>query len=142
MNTPDMVILALPRQRSQQNTIKMKLARVAPVLAVLVFAILVAPRVIGASEAAHEVWMLDQSNTFGSNSGGTLYIFDGNALAGQAAHKATPEVISLGGSVASWVLAQTGSLPVRPHYLTFNASGTHAIISFVATGHVMIIEAA
>lgn len=48
----------------------------------------------------------------------------------------------LGGAVAEWVRSTTGSVPVRPHFLTFNRSGTHAIISFVATGHVLIIEAA
>lgn len=92
--------------------------------------------------------MIDQSNTYNSDatpgldSGGTLYIFDGNALAGNAASKAKPQVIDLGGAIAEWVRSRTASAPVRPHYITFNASSTHAIISFVATGHVLIMEAA
>lgn len=100
------------------------------------------------NHGAHEVWMLDQSNTYDSDgngsldSGGTLYILNGNHLAGRAASKARAEIINLGGALAERVRSLTGSVPVRPHYITFNASGTHAIISFVATGHVLIIEAA
>jgi hypothetical protein len=100
--------------------------------------------------AAHEVWMLDQSNTYDGDgdtngtldSGGTLYIFNGSKLAGKGAAKAPPEVIDLGGPLAEWVKQLTGTLPVRPHYITFNPSSTHAIIAFVASGHVLIIEAA
>ena len=92
--------------------------------------------------------MLDQSNTHDASgdgnldSGGTLYIFDGKKLAGKAVHKANPEIIPLGGAISDWIIDETGSAPVRPHYITFNPSHTHAIISFVATGHVLIIEAA
>lgn len=101
-------------------------------------------------EPRHEVWMLDQSNTYDSNgdrildSGGTLYIFDDSKLVktGKSATTAGATVIDLGGDLAEWVRGETGSPPVRPHYLTFNASGTHAIISFVASGHVLIIDAA
>jgi DNA-binding beta-propeller fold protein YncE len=98
-------------------------------------------------EAPHEVWMLDQSNTFDSDgngtldSGGTLYIFNGAHLAGNAAGSATPEIIPLGGALATQIRTTTGSAPIRPHFITFNAAGTHAVISFVATGHVLIIEA-
>src|SRR5437867_161178 len=101
-----------------------------------------------ADEANHEVWMIDQSNTYDSDgngtldSGGTLYIFDGSELAGQAASTASPEMIDLGGALAEAIKLATGTLPVRPHYLTFNPSHTHAIVSFVASGHVLIIEAA
>ena len=101
-----------------------------------------------ADEANHEVWMIDQSNTYDSDgngtldSGGTLYIFNGSQLAGQAASKADPEMIDLGGALAEGIKLTTGTLPVRPHYLTFNSSHSHAIVSFVASGHVLIIEAA
>jgi DNA-binding beta-propeller fold protein YncE len=44
--------------------------------------------------------------------------------------------------LAEWISDETGTLPRRPHYITFNASHTHAIVAFVATGHVLIIEAA
>jgi DNA-binding beta-propeller fold protein YncE len=96
----------------------------------------------------HEVWMLDQSNTYDSNgdgvvdSGGTLYIFDGAKLNGRIVSQALIERINLGGAIAEAIRDATGSAPVRPHYITFNASGTHAIIAFVATGHVLIVEAA
>ncbi len=101
-----------------------------------------------AGEAPHEVWMLDQSNTYDSDgngtldSGGTLYIFNGANLAGQAANKAKPIVINLGGSISAAIKAATGTAPVRAHNITFNASNTHAIISFVASGHVLIVNAA
>jgi DNA-binding beta-propeller fold protein YncE len=117
-------------------------------LGVLALAVSALWSVARASESAHEVWLIDQSNTYDSDgngsldSGGTLYIFDGNDVAGNAAKKATPQAIDLGGVMASWVRTQTGSAPVRPHYVTFNASSTHAIISFVGTGHVLILEAA
>jgi DNA-binding beta-propeller fold protein YncE len=97
--------------------------------------------------AAHEVWMLDQSNTYDSNgdgvldSGGTLYVVEGESLAGANARRAPAEVIDLGGAVAEWIRSTTGTVGVRPHYITFNPSNTHAIISFVATGHVLIVHA-
>ena len=91
--------------------------------------------------------MIDQSNTYDADvngsldSGGTLYIFDGNALAGKTAQKAKPEVIDLGGALSKWVVQQTSSAPIRAHYVTFNATGTQAIIAFVGTGHVLIADA-
>ena len=91
--------------------------------------------------------MIDQSNTLDSDgngsldSGGTLYIFDGNTFAGHAASKAIPEAIDLGGAIGNWIHAQTGSAPVRAHYVTFNATSTHAIIAFVGSGHVLIADA-
>ena len=38
-------------------------------------------------------------------------------------------------------LAQTGTAPVRPHMLLFNRRGSHAILSFVASGHVVFLDA-
>jgi DNA-binding beta-propeller fold protein YncE len=101
----------------------------------------------GRAEPPYEVWMLDQSNTHDADgngvldSGGTLYIFDGRQLAGRAVSRIRPEVIPLGGELADEVREATGSAPVRPHYITFNASHTHAIVSFVASGHVLIFDA-
>jgi hypothetical protein len=37
---------------------------------------------------------------------------------------------------------KTGVNPVRPHMLAFNAAETHAIVSFVASGHILFINAA
>src|SRR5687768_14374650 len=74
------------------------------------------------NEKSHEVWMIDQSNSYDSDgnetldSGGTLYIYDGRALA-KSKTAVEPEKIDLGGSIAEWVKEETGSLPVRPHYI-------------------------
>jgi YVTN family beta-propeller protein len=38
-------------------------------------------------------------------------------------------------------MAQTGANPVRPHMLTMNKASTHAIISFVVSGHVLFMDA-
>ncbi len=71
--------------------------------------------------------------------GGTLYIFDGSKLSGKAPSKADPEVFDLAALVHR---VDNLAVPRRPHYIAFNASHTHAIISFVASGHVLIVEAA
>jgi hypothetical protein len=94
-----------------------------------------------ATAFAHEVWLVDQSNTAGTSFGGAIYIYDDEALR-QNAGSALPEVISLAGATASLCLSQTGAAPVRPHMLTFNASSSHAVLAFVASGHVVIFDAA
>ncbi len=83
-----------------------------------------------------EVWALDQSGT-----AGTLYVYDGLAL-GASPTRATPEVIDLAGTVAALCSSQTGAAPTRAHMLLFNRSQTHAILSYVATGHVVFMDAA
>lgn len=88
-----------------------------------------------------EVWALDQSNSPGASFGGTLYIYDGEALVEDAASP-VPEVIDLGGAVSTLCFDQTGANPARPHIVAFNAGHTHAIISFVASGHVVFMDAA
>ena len=88
-----------------------------------------------ATTAGFEVWAVDQSGT-----AGTLYIYQGDALNDDAA-TAVPEVIDLGEAVRSVCVEQTGSAPVRGHMLTFNPSHTHAILSYVATGHVVFMDA-
>jgi hypothetical protein len=89
----------------------------------------------------HEVWLVDQTNTNGTTSGGTVYIYDDEALRKNAA-TAVPEVVNLGGATTSLCLAQTGVAPVRPHMLVFNNADTHAALAFVASGHVVIFDAA
>jgi DNA-binding beta-propeller fold protein YncE len=90
----------------------------------------------------YEVWAVDQSNSFGKTYGGTLYIYRGEDLErGHRAAEAIPEQIDLGQQAASLCLARTGANPVRPHMIAMNASQTRAIISFVSTGHVLIIDA-
>lgn len=96
----------------------------------------------------HEIWLLDQSNTYDSDSNGTLdsggylYIYRGEDFAGTGVPNPTPEKIDLGGAISAAVKANTGTAPVRPHYISFNPSGTHAVITFVATGHLVVIESA
>jgi hypothetical protein len=47
--------------------------------------------------ADYEVWVIDQSDTT-PEGGGTLYIYQGQALTGAAAASETPEIIDLGGT--------------------------------------------
>lgn len=116
----------------------------------LLMAALLGPALLASSHAAvkHEIWLLDQSNTYDSDnngsldSGGYLYIYNGDDFSGTGVPNPNPVKIDLGGTISANVKNTTGSAPVRPHYISFNPTGTHAIISFVATGHIIIIEAA
>lgn len=94
------------------------------------------------AEAGYEVWAVDQSDTV-TGGGGTLYIYDGKTLAGSNPERAAAEaeVIDLGGAVQAFCLAQTGSVPRRPHMILFNRGRSHAILSYVATGHVLFLDA-
>jgi DNA-binding beta-propeller fold protein YncE len=95
---------------------------------------------------------MDQSNTRDENgngsildsgdSGGTVYIYRGADLQGRHADRAPPEVIDLGGAARDLSVAQTGTAPIRPHMMYFNATRSHAIISFVASGHVLFMDSA
>jgi hypothetical protein len=90
-----------------------------------------------------EVWLVDQSNSFGKTYGGTIYIYEGSDLNGSDASSATPtDVLDLGYATADLCVAQTAANPVRPHMLSFNATHSHAILTFVASGHVVVFEAA
>ena len=95
----------------------------------------------GGGAKGHEVWAVDQSNTNGTTSGGTLYVYDGKALGGRRAGEARPERIDLGAAAKDLCMAETGSAPVRPHMLLFNASRSHGVLSFVASGHVLFLDA-
>ncbi|CAN5510347.1 hypothetical protein BH24ACT5_BH24ACT5_27980 [soil metagenome] len=65
------------------------------------------------------------------------------------ADTAKPCVIDLGGAVRDLCLERTGSAPRRPHMITFNGGdydtgpggNTHALVAFVATGHVVFFDA-
>lgn len=83
-----------------------------------------------------EVWAVDQSG-----SAGTLYVYDGEELNADP-KAATPEVVDLSLSVTPLCVAQTGTAPTRGHMLMFNATRSHAILAYVATGHVVFIDAA
>jgi hypothetical protein len=89
-----------------------------------------------------EVWLVDQSNTNGTTFGGTIYIYDGDDLTGRnPSRAAATHVIDLGTATAALCLAATGANPVRPHMLAFNSNHSHAALSFVASGHVVIFNA-
>lgn len=89
-----------------------------------------------------EVWLVDQSNSNGKTFGGTIYIYEGDDLNGAQAASATPiDVIDLSAATAQLCLANTGANPVRPHMLRFNTGHSHAILAFVASGHVVIYDA-
>ena len=91
----------------------------------------------------YEVWAIDQSNSAGVTYGGTLYIWDGHHLENRDRAVAEPgERIDLGGAASALCFAQTGANPVRPHMMAMNPAQTHAVISFVATGHVLFMDAA
>ena len=77
---------------------------------------------IATSGSAHdfEVWLVDQSNSFGKTYGGTIYIYEGSDLNGGDASSATPtDVLDLSGATADLCFTQTGANPVRPHMLSF-----------------------
>ena len=91
-----------------------------------------------------EVWVIDQSGTQPGNPsgyGGTLHVFEGSSLMGAAAASAQPIARIDLASVRDGVCQATGKVPVRPHMILFNKEHTHAIVSFVASGHVVIFEA-
>ena len=88
----------------------------------------------------YEVGVVDQSNTTGTTSGGTLLVYDGASLE-QRGGAAVPERIDLGGATTSLCLERTGTAPVRPHMVFFAAGHSHAVLSFVASGHVVVFDA-
>ena len=83
----------------------------------------------------HEVWAVDQSNTNGTQSGGTLYVYDGRRLRRPRAHRPG------GADARTCAWQRTGSAPVRPHMLLFSPRHSHAVLSFVASGHVVFFDA-
>ena len=90
-----------------------------------------------------EVWLVDQSNSSGKTFGGTIHIYDGDDLNGKAAASATPtDVLNLSAATSALCFASTGANPVRPHMLFFNSTHSHAILSFVTSGHVVVFHAA
>jgi hypothetical protein len=95
------------------------------------------------SRGDYEVWLVDQSNTNGTTFGGNIYIFDGDELTRHGSEDApSPRAImDLAGPTNDLCVAATGVNPVRPHMLTFNSTQTHATLTFVASGHVVIFDA-
>ena len=91
--------------------------------------------------AEYEVWVIDQVDTT-PDGGGTLYIYQGRALTGGAAASAVPEMIDLGGTAQRFCVEKSGSVPRRPHMISFNHTHSHAIVSYVTSGHVLFMVAA
>jgi DNA-binding beta-propeller fold protein YncE len=95
-------------------------------------------------QAGFEVWIADQSGTqpgTPNGYGGTLHIFDGPHLMGSAAAQARPVARIDLAPLKDGVCQATGKAPVRPHMILFNREYTHAVLSFVASGHVVIFDA-
>jgi hypothetical protein len=92
-----------------------------------------------AAPPAYEVWVIDQSDS-SKDGGGTLYIYDGAALAGDA-KSATAEKVDLGDKFAE-ACKEAGGYPKRPHMIFFTKDGKYGILSYVASGHVVFIDAA
>lgn len=88
-----------------------------------------------------EVWIADQSDTR-PGFGGQILIFDGANLTGSGAAPSPSARLDLGAETAELCRTATGRDPVRPHMILFNRNQTHAILSFVASGHVVIFDAA
>jgi hypothetical protein len=97
-------------------------------------------------DRSYEVWLIDQEDRFNAGTG-TLHIFDGDDLTDDAA-SAEPESIDLGLAVRQLCEQETGTAPSRPHMLVFNGGdddgaggNTHAMIAYVASGHVAFLDA-
>jgi hypothetical protein len=95
----------------------------------------------GAAHAKYEVWLVDQSDSPGKTYGGTAYVFQGSDLEGADAPNAPAEVLDLSAATSELCFASTGANPVRPHMLVMNRTDSHAVLSFVASGHVVIFDA-
>lgn len=88
-----------------------------------------------------EVWLVDQSNSPGLTFGGTIQIYDGHDLLTHPNSALAANVIDLSDDTAALCLAATGANPVRPHMLFFDSTHQHAVLSFVASGHVVVFDA-
>jgi hypothetical protein len=99
-------------------------------------------RATAAGAQEFEVWLIDQSNSAGVAYGGAIHIYQGEDVMGEDAAAAPATKIDLGGATAQLCMASTGANPVRPHLIFFNSTGTHAVLAFVASGHVVFFDAA
>jgi hypothetical protein len=100
----------------------------------------VAPVTLTAASEAFEVWIADQSDTR-AGYGGQLLIFDGADLVARGAEATPAARLDLGAETAELCRSATGRNPTRPHMILFNSANTHALLSFVASGHVVVFDA-
>lgn len=98
-------------------------------------ALAVAPLIALAQASPYEVWVVDQADA--ARGGAKLYIYPGATLGGSQLG-APPQVVDLE-AAATGVGAGPG---VRPHLLVFNSTHSHALLAYVASGHVAVIRAA
>lgn len=124
----------MQRARTRQSTwTTPRRAALAAVSAAVLVATGVGRSPAAGQEPRYEVWVIDQADA--TRGGARLYIYDGQRL--EAGGTVTPEVVNLDAAARG-----VGDGPgVRPHMLEFNATGTHAIIANVASGHVYIMRA-
>ncbi len=89
--------------------------------------------------SAYEVWLTDQSDT-GKESGGFLYVYDGEALAANPSASKPTVTMDLSGEINAFCEAATKKPVRRPHMLFFNKNQDYAIVSFLS-GHVLFMDA-
>lgn len=107
------------------------------------WAVLALAAPVAAGAADYEVWVIDQSDTRGLDHGGTLYIFDGGLFTrNRTPSPESAQAVDLGGASSALCRERTGANPVRPHMVYFSAGNSHAVIAFVASGHVLVLDAA
>jgi DNA-binding beta-propeller fold protein YncE len=123
--------------------LRMRICAAASLAATLIWCVAVDGQESKTGATGYEVWIVDQSDTRGQNHGGTLHIVAGSDLKRDAIASTKPRtVIDLAGETAALCRAKTGANPVRPHMVLFNREHTHAVLAFVASGHVVIFDAA
>ena len=85
--------------------------------------------------AEFELWIPDQAETT-PQGGGTLNIYRGSDLA-----KAGTPVPAYSINLAEAALGVGDGMGKHPHNVTFNSTMTHAVISYVGSGHVQVVRA-
>src|SRR2546430_17239091 len=83
---------------------------------------------------SYELWVVDQAETTPTG-GGTLYIYKGADLKGTA--PAPAYTVNLGEAA----LGVGDGVGKHGHSIAFNPAMTHAVISYVDSGHVQVIRA-
>lgn len=88
-----------------------------------------------AAAADFELWIPDQAET-APQGGGTLNIYRGSDLA-----KVGTPAPAYSINLAEAALGVGDGIGKHPHNVTFNAAMTHAVISYVGSGHVQVVRA-
>jgi DNA-binding beta-propeller fold protein YncE len=88
-----------------------------------------------------EVWVVDQSDTRGRDHGGTLYVYAAGDLRRPSPSVQPAAIVDLSAETSTMCREKTGANPVRPHMVLFNRAHTHAALAFVASGHVVVLDA-